>query len=111
MRRASPLRAKAPSKPRKALPRLGRKGKEWETTRARLKVRFAAVGITRCEMCGRDDTLGFAHRLKRRNITTLKELETVALLCAEHHDSLEIRPEHVMGAVIDGIIDSRETPI
>ncbi len=115
MRRASPLRQDAhqcPSKPRKAaLPKMGRKGREWAATRARLKVRFAAAGITRCEGCGSDFALGFAHRKKRRNITTQEELEIAALLCATDHDALEILPESEMGKRIDAIIAARPIPV
>lgn len=115
MRRASPLRQDArqrPSAPRKAsIPKLGRKGKEWAATRAKLKVRFQRAGVTRCEHCGTDNGLGFAHRRKRRNITTQAELETVALLCNEFHDWLEALPEEKMGRSIDAIIAARETPV
>ncbi len=103
---------KPASAPRKAaLPKLGRKGALWAATRNRLKVRFAAAGITRCEHCGTDNNLGFAHRLKRRNITTQAELETVALICNEFHDQIEALPEAAMGAMVNLIIDARETPV
>lgn len=116
MRRGSPLRQDAryaPSKPRKAaLPRLGKKGLVWEATRKRLKVRFEAAGITRCEVCGSGWALGFAHRKKRANITTQEELEIVALLCnSPCHDALEILPESEMGERVDALIAARERSV
>lgn len=115
MWRGSPLRQDAryaPPKLRKAaLPRLGKKGLLWEATRKRLKVRFEAAGITRCEICGNGYALGFAHRFKRRNITTQTELETCALLCNEHHDELEILPESEMGKRVDALIAARERSV
>lgn len=47
------------------------------------------MGITRCEVCGTDNYLSFAHRLKRRDITTDEELRTVALLCITDHERIE----------------------
>ncbi len=114
MRRGSPLQ-KAPSKPRKALPRLGRKGKEWEATRARLKVRFKRAGIVTCEVRGENcwgaNALTFCHTRKRRNIVTTSQLEEVCLGCIECHNALELLPEAEMGRKIKAIIDSRETPV
>ncbi len=115
MRRA-PLSRQQPrqgqSKPRKAgLPKLGRKGREWAATRARLKVQFEAAGIMRCEICGGRFALGFAHRKKRRNVTTQAELEIVALLCNADHTALEMLPEAEMGERIDAIIASRPVAI
>lgn len=102
----------APSKPRKAaLTRLGKKGLAWEATRKRLKVRFEAAGITRCEACGSGFNLGFAHRFKRRNITTQTELETCALLCNSCHDAIEILPESEMGKRVDALIAARERSV
>src|SRR5688572_30811423 len=79
---------------------------QWNRTRAKLKKKFLALGITRCQMCGRTDYLSFAHRLKRRFIGTQEELEIVALLCMDNpdskgcHNKLEHGPKNVMFRVI-----------
>ena len=59
--------------------------RQWSKTRAKLKKRFAEMGITFCEKCGTTFNLSFAHRLKRRFITNEAELMTVALLCIPCH--------------------------
>lgn len=70
-----------------------------------------AVDATECELCGSVFALGFAHRKKRRNITTQEELETVALLCNSCHDKIEGLPESEMGKRIDAIIAARPIPV
>ena len=84
----------------------GRKVKEWDGARAELKKAFAAVGITRCEICGTDWALSFAHARKRRNLAP-GELYVCALICIPHHDELEVLPEAEMCARIHAIIDAR----
>lgn len=95
------------------LPARGKKTKGWEAARKRLKVRFSAAGIERCEYpgCGSTFAMSFAHRYKRRLITTPEELETCALLCIVHHDQLEKLPHEQMKVEIDKIIAARETPV
>lgn len=94
--------------------RAGAKTKEWASTRAALKVRFARAGITTCEMhgekCWRSNALGFAHLKKRRNLSPA-ELEEVVLLCGPCHDGVERLPESVMGEALRDIIDARQTPV
>lgn len=111
MRRGSPLRAGAPQKPRKALPRLGKRGKEWEACKRKLKVRFERAGITSCELCGSAFALGFSHSLPRRYITTSKQLEEVALLCAGCHLVTDSHGHKVQFDTVLRIIDSRETAV
>lgn len=98
----------------------GKKTRQWNATRAKLKVRFERAGITRCEFpmevhdgmsCGSTFAMSFAHRFKRRNITTQEELETCALLCERHHSGLELLKEAEMRARITDIIAARETPV
>jgi hypothetical protein len=93
----------------------GKKTLAWEKTRAKLKVVFEAAGITTCEVgaeqCCVDNLLGFMHRLKRRNITTQQELETVALGCWNCHSILERMPERRMFDVITQIIADRPRPV
>lgn len=96
----------------------GKKTKEWEDkVRPNLKVVFAAAGITTCELgiagCWRDNALGFAHSLKRRNIPRNNKalLTEVALLCSVCHDKIERLPEAEMAVVIRGIIADRPAPV
>lgn len=91
--------------------RKGKKGNEWDRARAELKSRFQRAGITTCEArlegCWRDNTLGFMHRFKRRNIATPEELRTCALGCQSCHEQFEILPEAEMAKRIDQIIRRR----
>src|SRR5688572_13394179 len=92
----------------------------WNRTRAKLKKKFLEKGVTQCQMCGRANYLSFAHRLKRRKITTQEELEIVALLCTSNpdgkgcHDRLEYGPPEVMFETITRLheqIEQRELVI
>lgn len=79
----------------------------WSRLRAKLKIEFAEMNVTRCEICGTDDFLSFAHRLKRRFITTDEELRQVALLCIPCHEKLEYGDKQVMFDVISDLIQRR----
>lgn len=92
---------------REVLRKIGKKARAWAKVRAQLKREFEAVGITRCEVCGTSDNLGFAHRLKRRHITTEAELRIVALLCNRDHDAIELLGEEKMRPAIEAIIERR----
>lgn len=81
---------------------------KWNAVRAKLKVEFERKGITRCEMCGIGMFLGFAHRYKRRFITTEDELRICALLCVTCHEKIEYNGHENMKQAIDGIIAGRE---
>lgn len=93
----------------------GKKTKEWDRVRAGLKVKFQRAGITECEAkfpgCWCDNALGFAHTLKRRNITTPSLLEEVAILCNACHDVCEKWPEIRMTEFIRGLISQRRIPV
>lgn len=89
----------------------GKRTKAWNAARKRLKVRFSAAGIERCELCGSTFAMSFMHRVKRRFITTPEELETVALGCVVCHDRIEKLPHEEMKEAIDKIIAARETPV
>lgn len=52
--------------------------------------------------------LSFAHRYKRRFITTDEELRVVALLCQKHHEEIEFSGHDEMYEAITAIINSRE---
>lgn len=93
----------------------GRRTLEWEAAKRELKPAFQRAGITTCEAqldgCWRDNGLGFAHRLKRRNITTEEELRRVALLCNACHDVLEARGESRNCEAIDALIAARKVSV
>lgn len=95
---------------RSPLKRAGRKTKQWEKERAKLKVRFLVMGITRCELrlrgCWGDNSLGFAHARKRRNLKP-HELGECVLACGPCHDQIEALPESEMAATVRGIIAKR----
>lgn len=84
MIRKSPNR----TKPYKGFGR-SKKVDAWAKVRAEIKAEFAEMGVTRCEVCGTDGFLGFAHRYKRRHITDDAELRVVALLCVTCHEKVE----------------------
>lgn len=79
----------------------------WNKTRAQLKIEFEKNGITRCEVCGSGMYLGFAHRYKRRFITTIEELKICALLCVTCHENIEYSGHENMKQAVDKIIAER----
>lgn len=83
------------------------KQSQWNTTRRKLKVEFERQGITRCEECNAAYPLGFAHRYKRRLITTEQELRTCALLCNPCHEKYEFAGHEKMFEGINQIIERR----
>ena len=84
------------------------KATKWHSVRRTLKVRFERDGITRCEQCNGNFALSFAHRYKRRFITTDEELATVALLCQKCHERIEFSGHEQMKDAIDTIIANRD---
>lgn len=87
------------------------RAKKWKALLPKLKKRFEAAGITRCEICGGTFALGFAHRYKRRFISTVEELEKTALLCVKCHEEAEHSGHENMYERITSIIDNRRTPV
>lgn len=91
------------------------KTKEWDRVRKQLKIEFERRDIVRCERCSGSFGLSFAHRLKRRFITTDEELRTVALLCqqchywAEYGDRDNPGTHERMYEIITEIIDGRSS--
>jgi hypothetical protein len=85
----------------------GKKVRDWESARRKLKMRFEIAGITSCELrwgdCAFDNYLGFAHAQKRRNV---KDLNVVILACNFCHDQLEIMPN--MERIVTGVIAARK---
>lgn len=75
---------------------------------------FQRNNITRCERCGGTFALSFAHRVKRRFITTDEELRTVALLCQQCHAWAEYGDRDNPGThermydIISGLIERRQ---
>jgi len=70
----------------------------WNKIRAKLKKEFQEKGITRCEMCGSDNFLSFAHRKKRGGYYNrdrkeeekqLGDFNEVLLLCIQCHEKIE----------------------
>ena len=94
---------------RSPLRRKGKRGLAWDRTRAKLKVRFERAGLTRCEVCGTDNALGFADSKPRRMITTQAEMEEVALLCNADHHEADSHGHENQENVIKFIISKRET--
>jgi hypothetical protein len=90
----------------------GRKVKAWEATRRELKVKYAAMGITSCELryegCKRDDWLSFAHGRKRRKLEG-DELSTLTILaCTPCHAKIEFLPADEMLRIIESVITNRK---
>lgn len=100
-------------KSRKPMRRTGKKDRANVELNRDLKKEFEARNITRCERCGGDFGLAFAHRVKRRFITDTLELHTVALLCqpchhwAEYGTREEPGTHERMKQIIDQIIQRR----
>jgi len=80
---------------------------KWNATRAKLKIEFDRMGITRCEKCKSGMYLSFAHRLKRRFIHTDEELRQVALLCTTCHNVIERKSHAEMFRLVTEIIENR----
>lgn len=85
----------------------GKKCAAWDRTRAKLKIVFAEMGVTRCEKCNSGWNLRFSHRRKRRFITTEDELRTVALLCEKCDTDLEYGGHERLYTEITKIIEQR----
>lgn len=95
----------------------GKKTLEWEKVRrTELIPQFEEWGITTCEIkiegvCWNNNALGFAHTLKRRDITTPEQLRRVVLACNPCHDIVEHRCQEYFGVsmetYLEGIIKRR----
>lgn len=79
----------------------------WTNARRKLKKEFERRGQTRCELCNAAFPLSFAHRYKRRFITTDAEIMTVALLCIPCHQKIEVSGHEQMFKSINQIIEAR----
>lgn len=97
------------SKPRS--PWIGKKTRAWRNVVVRLKKRYAALGITSCELryegCWGDQALGFAHGRKRKWLRE-DELENLCVLaCNPCHDVLEVSGADEMLAEVRNVIARR----
>lgn len=100
------------SRSRRPMNKVGHKTRVWKNTRDRLKKKFAAMGITQCELnydgCAFNNFLGFAHGRKRRHLEG-DELETLVILaCNNCHDQIERLPAEAMLTIVEKVIADRE---
>lgn len=95
----------------KAMKTEGKKTISWTEKRNELKIEFAKLGITDCELkykgCWKNNALGFAHAAKRRKLAP-EDLGEVALLCSPCHMAIEYLPAEEMKKIIDKIISERK---
>jgi hypothetical protein len=92
--------------------RVGKRTRNWEQERARLKKKFEKWGIMSCELrypgtCWGDNALGFAHAKKRRFLKP-EELGIVVLCCNPCHDILESLPHEFMEVEVMQAIANRK---
>lgn len=91
---------------------MANKTREWINARNKLKKKFAEMGITSCEIrwggCWNDRALGFAHTLKRRNVT---DINRVVLACNSCHQLVEAMTEKQMEKFLENIIANRQEEI
>ena len=103
-------------KPRKALPKAGKKVRAWDEIRTKeLKPAFKRAGVVECELrwhkCTKDNFLGFAHSRRRRNIETPEQMREVCLACVNCHTDLDTRPHAETEAIVRSIIAARRVPV
>lgn len=92
---------------RQPMKRGGKRIEQWDRIRAVLKKQFLAASITRCEMCGSDYALGFAHRFPRR-MCDEQELHIVALVCNYPcHKIIDGSGHANMKNMVEGLIAKR----
>lgn len=87
---------------------MGKRTDKWNRVRAKLKKKFEAMGITRCEVCFGTFGLAFAHAKKRRFIQTDDDWEEVALLCQPCHEKIEFAGHDKMYESVTKIIANRD---
>lgn len=77
--------------------RLGKKGREWNNARRKLKKEYYAKNITTCELmlegCTATNYLSFAHRYKRRDPRCEHTFEQTILACIPCHNKIEYDKE------------------
>ena len=79
------------------LNKIGKKGREWENARRKLKKIYYAKEITTCELmfegCFASNFLSFAHRYKRRDPRCKHTFEQTILACINCHNKIEYNKE------------------
>lgn len=89
----------------------GKKTKMNRASNARLKKKFEAIEITRCELgypdCTPDSFLSWAHGRKRRKLKG-DELDTLVILsCINCHNHIERMAPEGMLAIVQSVISER----
>lgn len=88
----------------------GKKTREWEAARKKLKIAFAKASITRCESCNSDFALSFAHS-KPRRIIVGDEIFECALLCSNCHQACDAHGHAKMEEFVKFCIRTRPVPV
>lgn len=91
---------------RTPMKRRGKRVDQWDRIRKFLKVQFERAGIVRCECCGSNFALGFAHRKPRRYCDE-SELHIVALVCQSCHSVIDGSGHENMKNMVEGLIGKR----
>jgi hypothetical protein len=77
--------------------KIGKKGKDWIEAKKKLKIIYAAFGITSCEVgldgCWKNNHLTYAHRYKRSNPKTQHTFSQTLLCCLPCHMKIEYNKE------------------
>lgn len=93
LKRTKALKSRKPFKKGKGIKQSGKKTEQWREVRNDIRTKMLGMGIVRCELqwegCLNNFTLGLAHSLRRRFITTNEELEEVILACVNCHEKLD----------------------
>lgn len=96
-------------------PSAGKRTKAWIDGRAELKKKFAAWGITSCEIklegCLKDNFLGFAHTIRRVAIGTenIADPSKVVLACQQCHTTVDLEMRHKESTeLLESIVKARE---
>lgn len=73
--------------------KIGKKTREWNNARRRLKIEYAEKGITTCELmfhnCTHNNYLSFAHRYKRNDPRCEHTFQQTLLACIPCHQIIE----------------------
>jgi len=92
--------------------RVGRRTKANKASNARLKKRFAAMGIESCELgypdCTRREFLSWAHGKRRRHLVDNELDELVILACIPCHENLDRLPAEATLAIVQSVIAERD---
>jgi hypothetical protein len=96
----------------KPLNKIGKKTRASLDAVAEMKLEYAAVGITECEIkfpkiCWRNNALSFAHLKKRRKLSK-EDIKKTVLACIPCHDTVEIWPAEEMEQFLQDIINKRK---